>query len=70
MMMFRDRSVRAFSLLVFVAGSTALVGAAGAEWSGTPVHHRAIAAVAPPTTPTTDAHHGASRAVPHTYRSI
>jgi LPXTG-site transpeptidase (sortase) family protein len=37
-MIIRDRTVRAFSLLVFVAGSAAIVVAAGAEWSGTPTH--------------------------------
>lgn len=38
-MMIRDRALRVVSLLVLVAGSAAIVGAAGAEWSGPPAHH-------------------------------
>jgi len=38
-MMLRDRTVRAFPLLVLVAGSAAIIGAAGAQWSVPPAHH-------------------------------
>jgi LPXTG-site transpeptidase (sortase) family protein len=50
-MMFRDRSVRAFSLLVFVAGTAAIVATAGAQWSGAPVRHRSVVVVTIPSTP-------------------
>jgi LPXTG-site transpeptidase (sortase) family protein len=36
--MLRDRAVRAFSLLVLVAGCAAIVGAASAEWIVAPAH--------------------------------
>jgi sortase A len=42
-MMIRDRSVRVWSLIVLVAGSAAIVGAAGAEWSGAPAHDLSVA---------------------------
>lgn len=44
-MIVRDRTVRVFSLLVVVAGSAALVGAAGAEWSGEQIHRVSVGAV-------------------------
>jgi LPXTG-site transpeptidase (sortase) family protein len=64
MMMFRDRSVRAFSLLVFVAGAAAIVTTAGAEWSGAPVRHRAAVVVTTPAPPATVADHQALVPVP------
>jgi sortase A len=48
-MMFRDRSVRAFPLLVLVAGSAAIVGSAGAQWT-VPTAYRVPASHAAPTT--------------------
>jgi LPXTG-site transpeptidase (sortase) family protein len=42
MMMIRDRTVRAFSLLVFLAGSAAIVVAAGAQWTGGPAHRTSV----------------------------
>ena len=41
--MFRDRSKRAFPVLLLVAGLVAVVAAAGAEWSGTPTRVRSAA---------------------------
>jgi LPXTG-site transpeptidase (sortase) family protein len=58
--MIRDRTMRAFSLLVLVSGSAASVGAAGAEWSAAPSHHvqHARAGIATPTTAATAARRG------------
>jgi LPXTG-site transpeptidase (sortase) family protein len=51
-MMIRDRSRRAFPVLVLVAGLVAVVAAAGAQWSGTPPRVRVVA-TAPSTAPVT-----------------
>ncbi|HEX4493215.1 MAG TPA: class E sortase [Acidimicrobiia bacterium] len=37
--MIRDRALRTFSVIVLVAGTASLVGAAGAEWDGAPAFH-------------------------------
>jgi sortase A len=49
MMMIRDRALRVCSLLVLVAGSAAIVGAAGAEWSGPPAHNGSYSVASTPT---------------------
>jgi LPXTG-site transpeptidase (sortase) family protein len=48
-MMIRERSLRAFSLLVVVAGSAAIVVTAGAEWSGSPKQTTTAVVAARPT---------------------
>jgi LPXTG-site transpeptidase (sortase) family protein len=48
-MMFRDRSVRVFPLLVLVVGSAAIVGPAGAQWT-VPTAYRVPASHRTPTT--------------------
>src|SRR5690348_5795598 len=40
-MMFRDRAVRTFSVIVLITAFAALVGAAGAEWDAPARHHTA-----------------------------
>jgi sortase A len=50
--MIRDRTLRALSLLMLVAGCAAIVGAAGAEWNSAPSHD-ALAARVSVATPTT-----------------
>ena len=54
--MIRERSLRAFSWLVVVAGSAAIVVTAGAEWSGSP-KHATTAVVAARPAPTASPHH-------------
>ena len=52
--MIRDRALRVVSLLVLVAGSAAIVGAAGAEWSGPPAHgSSSVASPSPSPSPST-----------------
>jgi sortase A len=51
--MIRDRTMRALSLLVLVAGSAAIVVVAGADWTATPTRHASPATTAPQVTPTT-----------------
>ena len=68
--MIRDRALRVCSLLVLVAGSAAIVGAAGAEWTGPSAHHGTYS-VGSPSTSTAEnretvlasrpAHHAAPR---------
>ena len=56
--MIRERTMRGVSLLVVVAGSGAIVSAAGAGWDAAPAEHTAVAAAVPMnrTAPTTTAH--------------
>jgi LPXTG-site transpeptidase (sortase) family protein len=68
MMRIRDRVVRVGSLLVLVAGSAAIVGAAGADWSGPPAP-RVASGVASPSASTSSAGNRATmlaaRSAPH-----
>gem|GEM_PF-3033670 len=68
-MMIRDRALRVCSLLVLVAGSAAIVGAAGAEWTGPPAHHGTYS-VASPSTSTAENRPAvfAARSAPHAPR--